>query len=54
MKYTITCSINYCKQGLSSIADGMSIREASLFYRLITSTFTASNSPIVYMDESGF
>ncbi len=34
----MTYSIDYRKQVLSSIADGMTIREASLFYGLSTST----------------
>ena len=34
----MTYSIDYRKQVLSSIADGMTIREAALFYRLSTST----------------
>ena len=34
----MTCSIDYRKQVLSSIADGMTIREAALFYGLSTST----------------
>ena len=34
----MTYSIDYRKQVLSSIADGMTIREAALFYGLSTST----------------
>lgn len=34
----MTYSIDYRKQVLSSIADGMTIREATLFYGLSTST----------------
>ena len=34
----MTYSIDYRKQVLSSIADGMTIREASVFYGLSTST----------------
>ena len=34
----MTYSIDYLKQVLSSIADGMTIREAALFYGLSTST----------------
>lgn len=34
----MTYSIDYRKQVLSNIADGMTIREASLFYGLSTST----------------
>ena len=34
----MTYSVDYRKQVLSSIADGMTIREASLFYGLSTST----------------
>nr|WP_313975637.1 IS630 transposase-related protein [uncultured Psychrobacter sp.] len=34
----MTYSIDYRKQVLSRIADGMTIREAALFYRLSTST----------------
>ena len=34
----MTYSIDYRKQVLSSIADGMTMREASLFYGLSTST----------------
>ena len=34
----MTYSIDYRKQVLSNIADGMTVRDAALFYRLSTST----------------
>ena len=43
----MTYSIDYRKQVLSSIADGMTIREASLFYGLSTSTIHSWQQSLV-------
>ena len=59
----MTYSIDYRKQVLSSIADGMTIREASVFYGLSTSTIhsweqnlapktTRNKSPIKIPDDA--
>ncbi len=43
----MTYSIDYRKQVLSSIADGMTIREAALFYGLSTSTIHSWQQNVV-------
>ncbi|WP_256932994.1 transposase [Psychrobacter sp. BF1] len=43
----MTYSIDYRKQVLSSIADGMTIREAALFYGLSTSTIHSWQQKLV-------
>ena len=43
----MTYSIDYRKQVLSSIADGMTIREAAIFYGLSTSTINSWQQNLV-------
>ena len=47
----MTYSIDYRKQVLSSIADGMTIREASVFYGLSTSTIHSWQQNLVPKTE---